>query len=118
MRTSVDRAIANGTAFRIKSEECQSLDGQIKSTAKNYDRLAQVVTLEGAHPPDSGDPATSTISEERTFFMIGTDAELNASSAGWNNEVYISPGGKTEIFILPANQKIKANRRVALIIYE
>jgi|TARA_B100000085_G_C18396575_1_gene452693 hypothetical protein len=113
MNTSVDRAIMNGTAFRIKTEQCESLDGQIKSTSKNYDRLAQVVTLEGAEPPGS-----DSTSDERTFFMIGLDAELNATSAGWNNEVYISPGGKTEIFILPANHKIKANRRVALIIYE
>tara|TARA_R100000005_G_C4982839_1_gene192079 strand:- start:888 stop:1211 length:324 start_codon:yes stop_codon:yes gene_type:complete len=107
MNTSVDRAIMNGTAFRINSEECETLFGQIKSTAKNYDRLAQVITLEGSDDSDA-----------KTFFMIGTDAELNASSASFNNEIYISPGGKTEIFILPANNKIKANRKIALIIYE
>ena len=119
MRTSVDRAIANGTAFRIKSEDCQSLDGQIKSNSKNYDRLVQVVTLEGSHGPDSSPAANdSVLSEERTFFMIGKDAELNSSSAGFNNEIYIGPGGKTEIFILPANNKIKANRRVCIIVYE
>lgn len=109
---AADIAAKAGTAFRIISSQCESLDGQVKSTAQSYDRLVQVVTLEGAEPPGE-----SSTSDERTFFMIGTDTELNASSAGFNNEVYIAPGGKTEIFILPANLKIKANRRVCIIVY-
>ena len=115
---AADIAAKAGTAFQIISSQCESLDGQIKSTAQNYDRLVQVVTLEGAHGPDSSPGADdSVLSEERTFFMIGTDTELNASSAGFNNEVYVGPGGKTEIFILPANLKIKANRRICIIVY-
>ena len=97
MRTSVDRAIANGTAFKIKSEDCQSLDGQI-SNSKNYDRLVQVVTLEGSHGPDSSPANDNVLSEERTFFMIGKDAELNSSSAGFNNEIYIESWWKNRNF--------------------
>ena len=102
MRSSLDRAIENGTAFKIKSEECESLNAEKKSTSKSYDRLAQVVTLEA----------------NRTFFQLGLDAELDGSVAAFGNEIYIAPNGKTEVFILPANYKIAANRMVALIIYE
>ena len=102
MNTNVDRAIANSTAFRIVSEQCENLIANAKSTAKNYDRLAQVVTLEA----------------ERTFFQLGKDAELDGSVAAFGNEIYISPNGKSEIFILPANHKIKGNRQIAVIIYE
>ena len=115
---AADIAAKAGTAFRIIPEQCESLDGQIKSTSKDYDRLVQVVTLEGAHTPDSSQGANdSVLSEERTFFMIGLDSELDGSNAGFNNDVYIGLNGKSEIFILPANHKIKANRRITIIVY-
>jgi len=98
---AADIAVKAGTAFKIKSEECETLNANQKSTAQSYDRLAQVVTLESS----------------RTFFQLGDDAELDGSAAAFGNEIYIAPNGKTEMFILPANKKISGNRMIALIIY-
>ena len=102
MKLSVERAMENGTAYHINSEECQSLNANRASTSKNYSRLVQVVTIEN----------------QKTFFQIGDPAELTGSTPGWGNEVYLSPNGESEIFILPANHQIRGNRQIAVIVYE
>jgi len=102
MKLSVERAMANGTAFYINSEDCQSLNANQVSNSRDYSRLVQVVTIEN----------------QKTFFQIGDGAELSQTPPQWNNEIYIAPNGKTEIFILPANNMIVSNRQVALIVYE
>ena len=102
MKLSVERAMENGTAYHINSGECETLNANQASASKNYSRLVQVVTTEN----------------QKTFFQIGDTAELTGSIPAWGNEVYISPNGKSEIFILPANHKIKGNRQIAVIIYE
>ena len=102
MKLSVERAMSNGTAFCIKSEDCQSLNANVPSNKRDYSRLVEVVTME----------------DQRTFIQIGENYELTKSLPQYGNEVYIAPNGTTGIFILPANHMIVANRQVGFIVYE
>lgn len=100
---TVNIATRAGTAFTLVVDECEVRLANQKTTAKNRDRLAQVVATE----------------ELSTWFQVGTDDEMTAlGEPGWgNSNIFLAPQTKSEIFVLAAGNKIRANRKCAVIIY-
>tara|TARA_R100001086_G_scaffold104913_1_gene52704 strand:- start:493 stop:804 length:312 start_codon:yes stop_codon:yes gene_type:complete len=96
-------AAENGTCYTVNVSECEVRNANQKTTAKSVERLAQVV-------------ATENLS---TWFQIGTDDEMTAlGDPQWGNgNVFLAPLTKSEIFVLKAGDKIRANRKCAVIIY-
>lgn len=100
---TVNIAARAGTVFTLIVDECEVRNANQKTTAKSSDRLAQVVATENL----------------ATWFQVGTDSEMTAlGEPGWgNSNIFLAPQTKSEIFVLQAGDKIRANRKCAVIIY-